>query len=141
MWNMLWPILIVVGANTVYNISTKSMPTSINPFASLALTYSVAAVCAVAIFFCTSHEKNIIAEISKTNLTAYVLGISIVGLEFGYVCIYRAGWKVSSASLVANIALACILLIIGLLFYKESISLRQIIGMAICMVGLVLIAK
>ncbi len=141
MWNMLWPILIVVGANTVYNISTKSMPTSINPFASLALTYSVAAVCAVAIFFATSHEKNIIAEISKTNLTAYVLGVSIVGLEFGYVCIYRAGWKVSSASLVANIALACILLIIGLLFYKESISLRQIIGMAICMVGLVLIAK
>lgn len=141
MWNMLWPILIVVGANTIYNISAKSTPASINAFASLALTYLIAALSAVVLFFATSHNKNIIAEIAKTNRTALFLGISIVGLEFGYICIYRAGWKVSTASLVANIALACVLLIIGFWVYKESLSLRQIIGMMLCIAGLVLIAK
>ena len=30
MWNMIWPILIVVGANTVYNVSAKSTPSNVN---------------------------------------------------------------------------------------------------------------
>ena len=37
MWNMIWPLLVVVGANTVYNISAKSTPADVNSFASLAV--------------------------------------------------------------------------------------------------------
>jgi uncharacterized membrane protein len=69
------------------------------------------------------------------------LGIAIVGLEFGYICIYRAGWKIGVASLVANISLACVLLLIGLIVYKEVITLKQLLGMGICAVGLMLIVK
>ena len=31
MWNLLWPMLMVVGANTVYNICAKSTPGSSIP--------------------------------------------------------------------------------------------------------------
>lgn len=141
MWNMIWPILIVVGSNTIYNIMTKSTPGDVNPFVSLALTYVVAAISCIIIFFTTSSDKNIINALSKTNFTAWLLGIAIVGLEVGYIFIYRAGWKVSSASLVANISLAVILLVVGVVLYKEVISVRQLIGMAVCGVGLWLIAK
>lgn len=141
MWNMIWPILIIVAANTLYNISAKSTPSDINSFASLALSYIVAAACSLVMFFITSDNKNIFAEISKTNWTSLALGIAIVGLEFGYICVYRAGWKVSIASLVANISLACVLLGVGFLLYKEVLSIRQVIGMAVCAVGLILIAK
>lgn len=141
MWNMIWPILIIVAANTLYNISAKSTPGDINSFASLALSYIVAAACSLVMFFITSDNKNIFAEISKTNWTSLALGIAIVGLEFGYICVYRAGWKVSIASLVANISLACVLLGVGFLLYKEVLSIRQVIGMAVCAVGLILIAK
>ncbi len=141
MWNMIWPILIVVGSNTVYNIMTKSTPNDVNPFISLALTYVVAAISCVIMFFATSHNKNIITELSKANFTAWALGLAIVGLEVGYIFIYRAGWKVSSASLVANISLAVILLIVGVVLYKEVISVKQLIGMAVCACGLWLIAK
>ncbi len=141
MWNMIWPILVVVGANTVYNIAAKSTPNEVNSFASLSVSYVVAAVFAVVIFFITSEQKSILTELSKTNWTAYALGIAIVGLEFGFLCIYRAGWKVSTANLFASITLACVLLIVGMLLYKEAISGRQLAGMAVCAVGLVLIAK
>lgn len=141
MLNMIWPILMVVGANTVYNITTKSTPAEVNSFASLAISYLVAAAGSAALFFATSQNKNIISELSKTNWTAYVLGFAVIALEFGYICIYRAGWKVSVASLVANITLACVLLIVGLILYREALSLRQIIGMIVCAAGLVLIAK
>lgn len=141
MWNMLWPVLVVVGANTIYNISTKSTPANVNAFASLAMTYVMAALSSVVLFFLTSDSKNLLAELAKTNWTAYALGVTIIGLEFGYICIYRAGWKIGVASLVANISLACVLLVVGYFFYKEVITLKQLIGMGVCAIGLMLIVK
>lgn len=138
---MLWPVLVVVGANTIYNISTKSTPANVNAFASLAMTYVMAALSSVVLFFLTSDSKNLLAELAKTNWTAYALGIAIIGLEFGYICIYRAGWKIGVASLVANISLACVLLVVGYFFYKEVITLKQLIGMGVCAIGLMLIVK
>jgi len=138
---MLWPVLVVVGANTIYNISTKSTPANVNAFASLAMTYVMAALSSVVLFFLTSDSKNLLAELAKTNWTAYALGIAIIGLEFGYICIYRAGWKIGVASLVANISLACVLLVVGYFFYKEVITLKQLLGMGVCAIGLMLIVK
>ena len=141
MWNMIWPLLIVVGANTIYNISTKSTPSDVNAFASLATSYFIAMLGSVVMFFITSDSKNLLVEVSKTNWSALALGIAIVGLEFGYICIYRAGWKIGVASLVANISLACVLLLVGLFVYKEVITLKQLLGMGICAIGLMLIVK
>ena len=141
MWFLIWPILIVICVNAFYNISAKSTPDGINAFASLSITYLVAAVLSVIMFFITENQKNLMAEIYKANWTSLVLGIAVVALEFGYISIYRVGWKVSIASLVANIGLACVLLVIGLLLYKETISLRQVIGMIVCVIGLFLISK
>ena len=141
MWNLLWPMLIVVCANTVYNISTKSTPADINSFASLTVTYTIAALSSLILFFITAENRDLASELTKINWTAFVLGIAIVALEFGFICIYRAGWKLSIASLVANISLACILLLIGVLIYRETISAKQIIGMILSAVGLFLVAK
>ena len=138
---MLWPVLVVVGANTIYNISTKSTPANVNAFASLAMTYVMAALSSVVLFFLTSDSKNLLAELAKTNWTAYALGVAIIGLEFGYICIYRAGWKIGVASLVANISLACVLLVVGYFFYKEVITLKQLLGMGVCALGLMFIVK
>ncbi|HOK48624.1 MAG TPA: EamA family transporter [Sedimentibacter sp.] len=141
MWNMLWPVLVVVVANTIYNISAKSTPTEINTFASLSITYLAAMICSVIMYFITGENKNFLQELSKTNWTAIVLGISIVGLEFGYLWIYRVGWKISTANLFTSISLTCVLLIIGFLIYKEVLSFRQILGIGVCVLGLILLAK
>ncbi|MGC8495063.1 MAG: EamA family transporter [Syntrophobacteraceae bacterium] len=139
MWYLVWPILLVVCANTFYNICAKSTPDGINAFAALSVTYVVAAVLSIMMFFVTSNHKNLIAEISNINWASVVLAISVVSLEYGYISIYRAGWKISIASLVANISLACVLLVLGLLLYKETISLRQFVGMIVCVIGIFLI--
>ena len=141
MWNMLWPILIVVAANTIYNISAKSTPTNINLFASLSVTYLIAMICSVIMYLVTSENKNLLQELSKANWTTYTLGVAIVSLEFGFLCVYRAGWKISIANLFASITLTCVLLIVGFLLYKEVLSVRQILGMGVCAVGLILIVK
>ena len=134
-------MLIVICANTVYNISTKSTPTEINSFASLTVTYTVAAVTSLILFFITAENRDLAAELTKANWTAFALGIAIVALEFGFICMFRNGWKISNGQLVASIVLSCVLLAVGLLAYRETVTLRQIVGVAVCAVGLAMIAK
>lgn len=141
MWNMIWPIALVVLSNTLYNICTKSTPSEANAFLSLAVTYLSAAAGCMILFFLNKDHGSIGAELSQLNWTSLALGASVLALEYGYIMLYRAGWQVSNASIVANISLACVLVFVGLLLYKENITLRQIIGMGVCCVGLILITK
>ena len=90
-------------------------------------------------FFLTSAGKDYFVELKKLNWASVVLGASVVALEFGYIAIYRAGWKVSVGSLVANIGLAVILILVGVIFYKELISIKQICGIMLCLGGLLLL--
>ena len=139
MWSMLYPILIIVLSNVLYNVCTKSTPSEVNAFATLSITYLIAAVVSFATFFITSKDKNIIAEFSKTNWTTFVLGIVIIGLELGYILAYRNGWAMNTASVTANITLAVALIFVSMIFYKESITIKQVAGIALCGGGLVLI--
>jgi len=139
MWNMLWPLMLVVTSNVFYHISQKSTPNNVNAFGSLMLTYLVATLTSGLLFVFSAKPQNVLAELGKTNWTALALGVALVGLETGFLFLYRNGWKISMASLVANITLACLLVFVGALLYKEVITLRQIFGMAVCALGLVLI--
>lgn len=139
MWEMIWPVLIVVLSNTFYNICTKSTPSNVNAFGTLMLTYITAAVLTGVIFLFLVKPENAIVELSKVNWTSIVLGIAIVGLELGYIFMYRSGWKVSSGALVANICLAIALIFVGTILYGENITLKQVLGIFICIAGLFLI--
>ena len=140
MWKTLWPLLLIIASNCFYNICTKSMPDETNSFASLTVTYLVGAILCAILFIVSAKPANVPSGLKTINWTAFVLGIAIVGLELGYVFLYRAGWKVSNGALTANICLAVALLFIGALLYKESISVKQILGIVICSIGLFLIS-
>ncbi|MCR4818863.1 MAG: EamA family transporter [Fretibacterium sp.] len=141
MLNRIWPIIIIVASNCFYNICTKSTPAGINAFCALVVTYLTSAVITFALFICEVKPENAFLELSKINWSSFILGIAIVGLEIGYILLYRAGWKLSSGALVANICLAFALIFIGSLLYKEQITLRQILGIGFCVAGLVLVGK
>lgn len=117
----------------------KSMPSDVNPYGALMITYLVAAMVSAIIFAYAVGPSNVAGEMSKVNWTSVVLALAIVGLEVGYVFVYRAGWSVSTASVVANIGLACVLIVVGYLLYRENVSFNQILGIAVCMIGLILI--
>lgn len=141
MLSYLWPLFLVIISNTVYNICAKSTPQNIQPFAALTLTYLFSAGISLVLFFVFSEDKNLLAEMSKANWATFLLGGVLVLLEAGWIYMYRAGWKVSVGSLVANIGLACTLLLIGVLFYKEVLTVRQLAGILLCMASMFLLAK
>ena len=141
MFNYIWPIGIIVVANIIYNITTKETPQGANAFLSLSITYGVAMVATFLIFFFTRKGESIGVAFGKLNWTSYVLGIAIIGLELGYIFAFRNGWQVNMTSIVANIILAISLVVVGLLLYHEKLSITQVIGVVLCLGGLVLVCK
>ena len=80
MFQYLWPIVLVVCSNVVYNIATKSTPSGANAFLSLAVTYLVAAGCSILLYLTQGEHQSLTDELSQLNWTAIVLGISVVAV-------------------------------------------------------------
>ena len=134
-------IIIVVISNMLYHICSKSIPEKINPFSSLFITYLTGAIITIIAFKFYKPNKGFFQSFEDLNWASIVLGFCIVGLEFGYIMVYRAGWNISVGSLVANILLALVLIPIGIQFYKEGFGINQIIGIVLCILGLIFINK
>lgn len=128
MFQYIWPVILVVFSNTVYQVCTKGVPENMNPFASLIITYLVGAAASLIMFFVLGNSRNILAELKKTNWIPFVLGLVIVGLEVGFIYAYKAGWKISTAQIVTSSILGVILIFVGYIGYKESITWNKIVG-------------
>ena len=110
-----------------------------NPFASLTVTYLVGAVASGILFFALGTEGNLVKEYGKLNWAPFVLGIVIVGLEAGWIYAYKAGWQVSTGFIVQSAFLAAVLLLVGYFLYHEALTWNKLVGVAICLIGLVFI--
>jgi drug/metabolite transporter (DMT)-like permease len=137
----IFSIILIVASNVMYNICQKSTPERANPFVALLVTYATAIVMTAVTLIFYRPEKSLIESIKQLNWTSIVLGISIIGLELGYLLAYRAGWNISVGSLVANIILALMLIPIGVMLYHEKFEPNKIIGSVLCIIGLILINK
>ena len=137
MWRMTWPLLLIILSNVFYNLCTKSIPQDADPFGTLIITYIAGGLTALVLFFTHTGRINFT---SNFNWASLILGLAIVGLEAGYVYLFRAGWEISKGSLIANTCLALVLMFVGYFMYHEDISFRQIIGAVICLIGLYLIS-
>ena len=132
------PLFTVIICNLCYQLISKNLSADINPFMGLVATYGIAcAVCIVLFLF--TNKAPIVEKLQKINPSNVLLGIVLVGIEAGYIIMYRKGWTISTGSLIVNITLSILLIIIGFLFFKENLTLQKLIGTALCLLGAILI--
>lgn len=132
------PLFIVILCNVGYHLLSKSLPNHTNPFIGLSATYAVALIGSILLFFIT---KDSVFANQKIHINIYnlLLGMIIIGVEGGYMLMYRVGWEVGKASLLSNIVLAILLLIIGAVWFHEILDLQKIIGITLCLLGIILL--
>lgn len=135
-------IALVVAANVFYHISQKYIPAKVNPMATLVVTYATALIVSIIILSISSiaNKSNPLTHFKNINWASFLLGFAIVGLEVGFLLAYRAGWNISSAALIANVIVALLLIPVGLVFFKEYMTLKNILGVVLSMAGIVLIS-
>lgn len=132
------PLITVVICNLFYHLLSKSIPSNVNPFLGLGATYGVAFLGSILLFFATK-DSMFANENNRISLFNYLMGAVIIGVEGGYMFMYRVGWEVSKASVIANIVLAVLLVFVGVMLFNETIDLKKIIGIVFCLIGIILL--
>lgn len=140
MFSTWWPLLLVVASSVGYQVGLKEVSSIGDPMASLTVTYLAASVVSFVIYFFQSLGKeSFLRGVLSVNVSAMGLGLAIVGIEVGTLFMYRAGWAVNVAFVVANSLIVAALMLTGFLLYKEKLTLRQLIGVGISLVGILCI--
>ena len=63
-----WPLILVVASNSVYHICAKSLPESVDPLASLTVTYLIGSIFSGILYFVTNRGgANLLHEYSQMN--------------------------------------------------------------------------
>lgn len=136
-----WPILLAVGSCVISQICAKSIPVKLNAFASLSVTYLIAAIVSGILYYISVRNVSILCEWKNLNWASFLMGMTVVGMEIGAIYMYKVGWKVNTGYIVQSILLAILLIVVGSVLYKEPITSTKVLGVAICLVGMYFINK
>jgi uncharacterized membrane protein len=131
-------IALTILSSMLYHLFLKLTPAGAHPALSLTVTYAVAAVVCVGLLFFMPLKTSVVHAFGQLNWASYVLALTLVGLEMGSLLSYRAGWRMGITPIVVTVTVAVLLIPIGLLAFKEKMSLVNVGGVLVAVVGLVM---
>ena len=132
-------ITLAICSSALYHFTAKSTPANVNFTVSLLVTYAVALLVTLFGFFFFPATQGVLVELKQLNWASIGLAIAIVGIEFGFLLTYRAGWQLGIAAVLVNVVASLILVPVAIFFFKDKISLINIIGILVCLAGLVML--
>lgn len=135
------PIILMIVGTTTYHIAQKSVPTQVNPLFSLAINYLTALAGTLLLIPLYPQRTAGLWSAKGINWASAAVGVSIVGVELAVLLAYRTGWRISILSVIGNTASALLLVGIGLAFFHERLSARNVAGVVLCLVGLALVTQ
>jgi len=132
-------ITLAICSSALYHFVAKSTPADVNFTVSLLVTYAVAFVITLFTFYFFPTSNGVTAELKKLNWASIGLAIAIVGIEFGFLLVYRSGWNLGIAAVLVNVVGSLIVLPVAVFFFRDKISWVNAAGIFVCLVGLVML--
>jgi len=139
--NFFSSMTLVIISIIAYQIFQKNISGNINPIVSVIITYAIALVFSFLLLFIFPVKNGFLMEIQKANYASYFVGIAIIGIEIGFLIVYRNGWKFSSAMPFSSSISIVVLTLIGFFFFKEHLNFTKIVGITLCVTGIFLLNK
>lgn len=132
-------ITLAICSSALYHFVAKSTPSNANFAVSLLVTYTVAFLVTLIGFFFFPVTNGIAAELKQLNWASIALAVAIVGIEFGFLLTYRAGWNLGIAAVLVNVVASLILVPVAIFLFKDKLSWVNIAGILVCLAGLVML--
>lgn len=129
-------ICIIVISGVFYQICSKAIPEGVNPFVPLLCTYAVAFLTALVLCICTGNIANIGEDLKKVNSFSLLLGAVICFYELGFILAYRNGFSFTTLPPLANILVIIAVCGVGVLIYREHMSLINLGGILLSVLGI-----
>lgn len=131
-------IVLAIASSALYHFVAKSTPANVNFTVSLLVTYGVAFVATLFTFF-FFPTSSVVSELKQLNWASVGLAIAVMGIEFGYLLMYRAGWNLGIAAVLVTVLASLILVPVALFVFKDKLSWVNIAGILVCLAGLVML--
>ena len=131
---------LAVLSNLLYNVLMKLTPPSANPALTLSVSYLVAlGLSATVLWVFFPLQTSLRQAAQQLNWTSVAVGVVIVGIELGFLLAYRSGWKISLLQIIVSATVTMLLIPIGLIAFKDKVSWVNVLGVVLCLAGLVLV--
>jgi drug/metabolite transporter (DMT)-like permease len=132
-------ITLAICSSALYHFSAKSTPANVNFSISLVVTYLVALGIVLLTTFFFPAKNGLAIELKQLNWASFLLAIAIVGIEFGFLLVYRSGWNLGIAAVLVNVVASLILVPAAIFVFKDKLNWVNIVGILVCLVGLVML--
>lgn len=132
-------ISVAILSSALYHLSQKATPRAVNPPVALMITYAAALVLTAGLLFVMPAKEGVITEVRRLNWASYLLALSIVGLEVGFLLVYRSGWNLGLAAVLVNVVAALILVPVAVFVFKDRLTWINIAGILTCLAGLIML--
>ncbi len=136
-----FPFALTVGGILVYHVSQKNIPAEINPLHATMLAYVAGILMCAAVGVAYAGNRSLILSIRGSNWAVWAMGLGAAAIEVGFMLAYRSGWRLSVTAVATNVAATALLIPIGLVIFKESLSFRNVVGVLFCLLGLALVIR
>lgn len=134
-------LALAIGSTVAYHLFAKLVPAGASPVATLLSAYVFGGLLCVGILVLTPAEAGFRGHFAQVNWTAPAIGATVVLIDLAFILLYRSGFPVSFGALVTQVAAALALLGFGLLFFKDRMTLANMVGVAFCLFGLWLVNR
>lgn len=130
-------LALLIASGVVYHLAQRASG-AVSPWPMLAVAYGAAFALASLLAVTTGPRW----QPGRAELVAgLAVGLAAFGIEAGFFFIYRSGWSLSSASVIANVSVSAILAIVGIAVFGEHLSAARATGLALAAVAAFLIAR
>jgi uncharacterized membrane protein len=141
MLNFYFPFGLAVVGGVLYHLAQKSIPKGMNPFYATIIAYLIGSVLCAICAAIYPGGKSFGDSVKDSNWAVLALGFGVAAIELGFLLAYRAGWRIGIATIAANVAMTVVLIPVGIVIFKDQLSLRNVVGLAFCILGLILVVR
>ncbi len=134
-------LAIALVGQVLYHVCQKAVAPGVNPIVALVAFYLVAGLASLPLLIAFPIEGGLSKQLSQMNWAIVGVGVAIVLIEIGFLLAYRVGGQLSSVFVLTSASVACALLVIGLVVYRESMSASKVIGIALALAGIFLVSR
>lgn len=135
------PLVTVIVAGIVYHLVQKGSGSAPSPWPMLAVAYGAAFALAALLALAAPAHGLAAARAPRVWIPGLLLGLAAFGIEAGFFFVYRAGWPLASASVIAGAAVTVTLALLGIALFGDHVSLARAAGIALALGGATLIAR
>ncbi|MDR7268618.1 drug/metabolite transporter (DMT)-like permease [Pelomonas saccharophila] len=131
---------VAITGQVLYHLMQKQVAPGAHPVLALIAFYLGAAALSLPLFLLFPLQAPLAQAAGELGGAVWGVAVAIVLIELGFLLAYRAGATLSSAFVLSASVVTAALLIIGMMAFKEAVSLKQFAGLVLCLAGIWLLS-